>query len=357
MLSGRHALVVDFGIARAATSAAGTGPVAGGTLTTIGLAIGTPAYMAPEQAAGQTSIDARADLYAVGVMTYEMLAGQPPFTGTTPQAVLAAQVTQAAATARITCPDSPRRSPPPSCAASRRTPTSAGNRRRRCSRSWKRSRRRARGVTAAAARATRARQRHGAAPLDLVGRDRRPGDLAAVVLVRSPAPDGANDAGRARVPIPQLLALAERGQWDSAYTLARQVEALNPDDSLFRALRPRFARRMTLHTDPPGATVWRKAYAAPDSTWIQLGNTPLDSVLLALSGTGSTLPATRTGSASSRRATARSNSSACPSPTPCSGSSATAPCPRRWCVSREATSSCSIPGSTTSKPVHLRTTT
>ena len=43
---------------------------------------------------------------------------------------------------------------------------------------------------------------------------------------------------------------------------------------------------MTLHTDPPGATVWRKAYAAPDSTWVQLGRTPLDSVLLALSGTG-----------------------------------------------------------------------
>ena len=45
---------------------------------------------------------------------------------------------------------------------------------------------------------------------------------------------------------------------------------------------------MTLHTDPPGATVWRKAYGAPDSTWIRLGNTPLDSVLLALSWSGST---------------------------------------------------------------------
>ena len=94
MLSGRHALVVDFGIARAATAAAGGAVTQGSTLTTIGLAIGTPAYMAPEQAAGQSSVDARADLYATGVMAYEMLAGRPPFTGTTPQQVLAAHVTQ-----------------------------------------------------------------------------------------------------------------------------------------------------------------------------------------------------------------------------------------------------------------------
>jgi formylglycine-generating enzyme required for sulfatase activity/dienelactone hydrolase len=89
--------------------------------------------------------------------------------------------------------------------------------------------------------------------------------------------------------IPQLLALADRGQWDSAYTLARRVEAVNPRDSLFRALQPKFARRVNLHTDPPGATVWRKDYVAPDSAWMLLGKTPLDSVLLALGAGGGTL--------------------------------------------------------------------
>ena len=64
MLAGRHALVVDFGIARAATAAA-NGGIAGGTLTTIGLALGTPAYMSPEQAAGQASVDARVDRKSV----------------------------------------------------------------------------------------------------------------------------------------------------------------------------------------------------------------------------------------------------------------------------------------------------
>ncbi len=88
MLSGRHALVMDFGIAKAlATGRA--------SLTSVGVAIGTPAYMAPEQAAGDPLVDHRADLYALGVLGYEMLAGRPPFTGTSPQATLAAQVTQA----------------------------------------------------------------------------------------------------------------------------------------------------------------------------------------------------------------------------------------------------------------------
>ena len=90
LLSGRHALVTDFGVAKAVTAAVeGAG---GTTLTSTGMALGTPAYMAPEQAAADPRVDARADLYALGVVAYEMLAGRPPFTAPTPQAMLAAQV-------------------------------------------------------------------------------------------------------------------------------------------------------------------------------------------------------------------------------------------------------------------------
>ena len=90
LLSGRHALVTDFGVAKA-VSAAVEG--AGGTmLTSTGVALGTPAYMAPEQAAADPRVDHRADLYALGVVAYEMLAGRPPFTAPTAQAMLAAQV-------------------------------------------------------------------------------------------------------------------------------------------------------------------------------------------------------------------------------------------------------------------------
>jgi len=83
LLSGGVALVADFGIAQAVRSASTD------QLTSTGMSIGTPTYMSPEQAAGHTPIDGRADQYSLACMLYEMLAGVPPFTGPTQQAVLA----------------------------------------------------------------------------------------------------------------------------------------------------------------------------------------------------------------------------------------------------------------------------
>ncbi|HEU5154970.1 MAG TPA: protein kinase, partial [Gemmatimonadales bacterium] len=89
MLSGRHALVTDFGVAKAVSEATGRQQI-----TTAGVALGTPSYMAPEQATADPHLDHRVDIYAVGIMAYEMLAGTTPFHGRTPQELLAAQVTQ-----------------------------------------------------------------------------------------------------------------------------------------------------------------------------------------------------------------------------------------------------------------------
>jgi serine/threonine protein kinase/tetratricopeptide (TPR) repeat protein len=91
LLSGGHALVTDFGVARAL--APGTGEHA--ALTGTGLAIGTPAYMSPEQATGDQSLDNRSDLYSLGCVLYEMLAGEPPFGGATAQVILARVLTEA----------------------------------------------------------------------------------------------------------------------------------------------------------------------------------------------------------------------------------------------------------------------
>src|SRR4029077_14944523 len=89
LLSGRHALVTDFGVAKAVSEATGRQQ-----LTTAGVALGTPDYIAPEQAGADPHLDHRVHIYAVGIMGYELLAGRPPFVGMTSQQVLAAHVTQ-----------------------------------------------------------------------------------------------------------------------------------------------------------------------------------------------------------------------------------------------------------------------
>ncbi|WP_025414635.1 protein kinase domain-containing protein [Gemmatirosa kalamazoonensis] len=88
LLQDGHVVVADFGIALAVQQAGGS------RMTQTGLSLGTPHYMAPEQAMGERTIDARADVYALGAVTYEMLAGTPPFTGPNAQAIVARVLTE-----------------------------------------------------------------------------------------------------------------------------------------------------------------------------------------------------------------------------------------------------------------------
>ena len=87
LLHGGHALVADFGIALAASKTGGA------RMTETGMSLGTPQYMSPEQAMGERELDARTDVYALGCTTYEMLTGEPPFTGPTAQAIVAKVMT------------------------------------------------------------------------------------------------------------------------------------------------------------------------------------------------------------------------------------------------------------------------
>ncbi len=96
LLQGGHALVADFGIALAVQQAGGS------RMTQTGLSLGTPQYMSPEQAMGEKAIDARTDVYALGAVLYETLTGDPPFTGSTVQAIVAKVMTERPASIRTT---------------------------------------------------------------------------------------------------------------------------------------------------------------------------------------------------------------------------------------------------------------
>jgi dienelactone hydrolase len=287
MLAGRHALVVDFGVARAAAGASDA--AAGDTHTALGLAIGTPAYMAPEQAAGQAELDGRADLYAAGVVGYEMLAGAPPFTGVTPQAVLAAQISRTPAPLVSLRPELPpalatvvmralEKDPAERWASAEamlgalETAVATGTTTAVMTAPTAGARRRRRGLLAGAAVAAVA--------------------IGAVVWA-GPIRHAQRRAWVREQAIPQMLAMVDAGTNEGAYALARQVESVLPDDSMFEALRPKLALRYPIRTSPAGAEVWRSGYEAPDSTWVPLGRTPIDSALMALSPGGGLLDGNR----------------------------------------------------------------
>ena len=101
LLADGHAMVADFGIARAIMGDPG------GRLTQSGVSVGTPGYMSPEQSVGERALDARSDVYALGSVCYEMLAGEPPFTGPTAQAIIARRLSQPPPSLRTTRPGVP----------------------------------------------------------------------------------------------------------------------------------------------------------------------------------------------------------------------------------------------------------
>jgi serine/threonine protein kinase len=100
LVTGGGCVVADFGLARAIEAA-------GDSFSSSGLVLGTPAYMSPEQASASGDVDARTDIYALGCVLYEMLTGEPPFTGASPQTVLARHTAERPPSLRTVRPDVP----------------------------------------------------------------------------------------------------------------------------------------------------------------------------------------------------------------------------------------------------------
>ncbi len=260
LLSEGHAIVVDFGIAKAVGAARDAT-----MLTSEGMSLGTPAYMAPEQAAGDTKVDHRADLYAIGAVLYEMLAGTRPFTGTFQQVMLAKMTADAPAlSSNASTPASTATSlvPPPlvrivaSCLA--RDPAQRP----------------------ATAEQLLAELRAVAQP-EPDGPRRRTRTMA---LVTGVAAVGVVLLGvmfvtdrRARwvrdTAMPEVARLMEADQLDSAFALAERAEARAPGDSALASLWGQISLTQSFLSEPEGATVTRAA--VNDTThWLPVATTP-----------------------------------------------------------------------------------
>ncbi|MCL4212694.1 MAG: protein kinase [Gemmatimonadales bacterium] len=253
LLSGGHAVVADFGIAKAVGDARET--IA---LTTEGTSLGTPVYMAPEQASADGVIDHRADLYAVGVLLWEMLAGAPPFTGKWPR-IMSAKMTGDVPALATRRPDAPARVV---ALIDRCMQVDPGDR-----------------PQDAAALLAELREISDALAPGAPARSRRSTlgiAVAAVLLLAVVAAVLVRDR-RVRwvheTAIPEIRRLTDADALDSAYALAERAAARAPGDSTVEALWSDLSQTQRFLSEPEGALVTR---ASVDDTtrWVRVGVTP-----------------------------------------------------------------------------------
>ena len=274
LIAERHASVVDFGVGKAL----------GGTdtseaLTKLGVVVGTPIYMAPEQAMAGQVADYRADIYALGILAYEMLCGHPPFATLTPAAQL---VTKATA-------------PPPDVRAERPdVPAEVAGLVQRCLEPDPKHRWQSADELLAALESIATPGSGSASPrlggMTRRGQRTRIAVAATVILVvfavsamtlsRSREQTWARDVGLPQLRRMSAASYVGTSPSDSAFVVGLRVRAAlagNTEvDSLWRSV----SAKATLHTRPEGARVFWTAYRGDTSGWRYVGTTPIDSVPL-----------------------------------------------------------------------------
>ena len=261
MLTGTGSVkVLDFGLAKIETGETAT------KLTREGSTVGTAAYMSPEHAAGEV-VDARSDLWSLGVVTHEMLAGRRTFDGTNALAIINAVLTTTPAPVRALRPDVTRQ------LEDIVNRTMVRNRDRRT-------------ITAADVRdlasACHAQLSSGAQPVERSRPSRRV-QLAAAAIALAVVASGiawwAQRNSKVRwarqEALPEIIRLAGADKFDAAYTLAQQAQPYIPDDPLLAEQIRGIARQAGIDSEPAGADVFYRPYRQGDEPWRPLGKTPV----------------------------------------------------------------------------------
>ncbi len=252
------ALVADFGIALAVHEAGG------GRLTRTGMSLGTPGYMSFEQASGEEATEA-SDVYALACVAYEMLAGRPPFTGPSAQAVFAKVLTE---------PAPPIRSVRPSLSAEIEDVLARGLAREPAER-FPTAGDLARSLEAVIA-GVPARKPRG-----------RLFAVAAGVVALALAVAGLRFYGQLsderwvrETAIPEIERRMASGDLVEAFDLIQEAGAIVPDDPTIGRFLDAASVSLSGDTDPSGARVFARGYSSPDTAWRFIGRTPLEQVLV-----------------------------------------------------------------------------
>jgi predicted esterase len=283
LLAGGHARLADFGIARLVTALNGSDSPA---LTGTGVMVGTPAYMSPEQVVGDREIDRRTDVYSLAAVTYEMLAGQPPHTGATIDAVVQKKLREPVSSLTVIRDAVPSDVDEAVRKALARVPAD----RFATTAAYAEALERGRG--AARSRSVPQPERSHTTTdatvttlVDVSVAPRRRADLAYATTVLLAAALGAGvfwyfgrDADSQWLTA-EALPNAERAldvaDFESAYAVANEIRTRMPESPELAELWPRLSWRVTLESEPQGAKVLRQAYNATDAGWEELGLTPL----------------------------------------------------------------------------------
>jgi eukaryotic-like serine/threonine-protein kinase len=269
LLSGEHAVVADFGIARAITAAGGE------RLTETGLAVGTAAYMSPEQAAADSRIDGRSDIYSLGCVLYEMVAGEPPFRGPSAQAVIARKLTDPVPPLRTVRESVPAQLEQVIMKAMSRAPADRFPSASRLAEALEQLRANAPVSTARFEHhhmiRSWSRGLRNRAFLISLGAVAGIAGLGTLLWARESRVRWARN-----VALPQAKRLDAQGRPYAAFRLLRQAEAYLPDDSTTKDLLNQWTALVSVRTTPPGAQVYVRDFVDPPSTRKLLGATPLE---------------------------------------------------------------------------------